>query len=113
MAKFYGEVGYAETTETTDGVWTEVITEKKYSGDVLRSTRRLQAGENLNDNITVNNLISIVADPFAVQNFQNIRYAKWNGVLWKVTDVEVQRPRLILTLGGVYNGEQIQSTDVT
>jgi len=104
MAKFYGEIGYAETTETAPGVWTDVVTERKYFGDVIKNTRRLEAGEGLNDNLTINNMVSIVADPFAYQHFHAMRYVKWMGALWKVTNVEVQRPRLILTIGGVYNG---------
>lgn len=104
MAKFYGAIGYAETTETAPGVWTEQITEKNYSGDVVKNIRRSQTGENLNDNLTVSNIISIVADPFANQNFYSMRYVKWMGVSWKITSIEVQRPRLLLTIGGVYNG---------
>lgn len=105
MAKFYGVIGYAETKETKPGVWSEVINERSYYGDVLRISRRLQAGENLNDDFTVNNEISIVADPFAYQNFHAMRYIKWMGASWKVVKVDVQRPRLILSIGGVYNGE--------
>lgn len=103
MAKFYGEIGYATMTETKPGVWTEVITERKSSGDVIKNTRRWQAGENLNDDLMIDNKISIVADPFASQNFHAMRYVKWMGALWKITNVDVQRPRLILTIGGVYN----------
>ena len=103
MAKFYGSVGYAETTETAPGVWTEVLTERQYSGDVLKLSRRWQAGDNLNDDLAINNLISIVADPFAYQNFYKMRYIEWMGAFWKITNIEVQRPRLILTIGGVYN----------
>lgn len=103
MAKFYGVIGYAETTETAPGVWTEVITERNYSGDVIRNTRRLQSSENLNDDLVINNIISIIADPYAYQNFHAMRYVYWMGVFWKITSVEVQRPRLLLTIGGVYN----------
>ena len=105
MAKFYGKIGYVETTETRPGVWTESVTERDYVGDVIRNTRRWQTGENLNDDLVINNIISIVADPFANQNIQTMRYVKWAGVPWKITNVELQRPRLILTLGGVYNGQ--------
>ena len=105
MAKFYGVIGYTETTETAPGVWEEVITERNYSGDVIKNTRRYQAGENLNDDLIINNIISIVADPFANQNFHKIRYIEWMGAFWKISNVEVQRPRLILTIGGVYNGK--------
>lgn len=103
MAKFYGSVGYIVTSETAPGVWTENVTERKYFGDILKLTRRWQAGENLNDDLTINNLISIIADPFAYQNFHAMRYIEWMGAFWKITNVEVQRPRLILTIGGVYN----------
>lgn len=103
MGKFYGKIGYAETRETTPGVWTEEITERNYTGDIIKNTRRWQSGDTLNDDLVINNIISIVADPFAYQNFHAIRYIMWMGASWKVTNIEVQRPRLILTIGGVYN----------
>lgn len=110
MAKFYGLIGYVETSETSPGVYEELTTEKTYFGDVIKNTRRLEVGEGVNDNVNVNNMISIVADPFANQNFHSIRYVKWMGALWKITNVEVQRPRLILTIGGVYNGQSTSSS---
>lgn len=103
MAKFYGVIGYAETKETAPGVWREVITERSYYGDVIRNTRRWEGSEHLNDDLNINNLISIVADAYANENFFAIRYITWMGSKWKVTNVEVQRPRLILTIGGLYN----------
>lgn len=107
MARFYGEVGYSEGTQETpagSGVWVDVIVEKPYFGDVVRNTRQLREGEKINDDLTVNNSISIVADPYAYQNILAIRYIRWMGKLWKVTDVDVISPRLSLRLGGVYNG---------
>lgn len=109
MAKFYGVVGYSETKETSVDVWSEDITERTYTGDVLKNTRRWDNGEHLNDNLNVNNSISIVADAYAYQHFFAIRYVVWMGAKWKVTNVEVQSPRLILTIGGVYN-EQSDGT---
>lgn len=103
MAKFFGAIGYAETVETTPGVWEEQITERKYYGDLIRNFRRLESSGNLNDNVNVANEISIVADPFANQNFHAMRYVKFMGAKWKITNVEVQYPRLILTIGGVYH----------
>lgn len=105
MARFYGEVGYGTGTETAPGVWSDEIVERAYYGDILRNTRQMRddAGS-LNDELTVQNSISIVADEYALQSFFAIRYVKWMGTLWKVTDVEVQSPRLLLRLGGVYNG---------
>lgn len=103
MAKFYGVIGYVELKETYTDVWQEVVTERKYSGDVIENTRKWVGSEYLNDNLVINNRISIVADPYAVQNFHAIRYAEWMGAKWKVTNVKVAYPRLILDLGGVYN----------
>ena len=104
MNKFYGKIGYAITKETTPGVWVERIVERSYYGDVIRNIRRLQSSENLNDDINVSNEISIVADAFANQNFHSMRYVEYMGTKWKVSSIEVKYPRLILSIGGVYNG---------
>lgn len=104
--KFYGEIGYGEAVESSpgSGVWIDNIVEYKYYGDVTRNTRRLQEGEYLNNDLTVNNQISVVADAYANEHFFAIRYVMWAGARWTVSDVEVQSPRLILRLGSVYNG---------
>lgn len=104
MAKFYGEVGYGENIQTKPGVWEDQIVEKLYYGDVIRNTRQLREGENLNNDLSVQNSISIVADAYANNHFFAIRYVRWAGTLWTISDVEVQSPRLLLRLGGVYNG---------
>ena len=105
MAKYYGAIGYAETVETKPGVWKEQITERMYSGDLLRNTSRFQSTDKLNDDINISNEISIIADPYANQNFHLMRYIEFMGTKWKITNVEVQYPRLILTIGGLYNGK--------
>lgn len=105
MAKFYGAIGFATLTETDPGVWKEQIVKHNYYGDLLQNSRRLQSADQLNDNINVTNEISIVADPYANANFHSIRYVEFMGTKWKVSNVKVQYPRLILTLGGVYNGQ--------
>ncbi len=102
MAKFYGTIGFATTAETAPGVWTEQITERQYYGDLGRNSRRLQSAEHLNDDINISNELSIVSDPFARENFHSMRYVEFMGAKWKVSTVEVQYPRLILTLGGLY-----------
>ena len=105
MARFYDVVGYAPSNiETAPGVWEDVVVERKYFGDVLRNTRRLEGGDQVNNDITVGNSISIVADDDALGGFFNMRYVKWMGTNWIISDIEVQSPRLILRLGGVYNG---------
>ena len=103
MTRWCGVIGYAETLEIEPGVWSEEFTERKYYGDLLRNSRRLQGSQQVNDNITISNQISILADPYAVQHFHAIRYAELFGTKWKVSSVEVQYPRLILELGGAYN----------
>lgn len=106
MAKWFGKIGYAIPTEIRPGVWTDgdnPIT-FEYYGDLTRNSRRLQSSDKLNDNVMISNELSIVADPFAYENFHAIRYAEFMGTRWKVTNIEVQYPRLILTLGEVYNG---------
>lgn len=104
MAKFYGAIGFGHAIETSPGVYEDVITEKLYYGDVHRNSRQAQENGNVNLDITVQNSISIVADAYATENFFAIRYIAWMGELWVVSNVEVQRPRLVLRLGGVYNG---------
>lgn len=105
MARYYGVIGFSGgSTETTPGVWDEVIVERPYYGDVIRNTRRLQSGEYVNDNVTISNEISIVSDPYALQNFHAMRYVAWMGTNWKVTSVDVQYPRLILSIGDEYHG---------
>lgn len=106
MAKFYGVIGYAETVETSPGVWEEQITERNYYGELVRNTSRFQITDQVNDNVNIANEISIIADPFATQNFHTMRYIEFMGAKWKITNVEVRYPRLILTIGGVYNGNQ-------
>lgn len=106
MAKFYGVIGYAEPTETRAGVWEDVMKEHPAKGDVLRNQRRMEDGDKVNDDLSLNNQISIVADPYALANYFAIRYVKWMGGYWKVTNVEVQYPRLLLTIGGLYRGQK-------
>lgn len=106
MDKFFGPVGYVRTIETETGDWDEVSTEQNYYGDVLKHSRRLESSSARNDDIVISNQISIISDPYALENFCYIKYVVWCGTPCKVTDVNVQYPRLVLTLGGVYNGER-------
>ena len=102
--KWHGVIGFADTIEEEPGIWTEDIFEHAYYGDVIRNTRSLQSSGQVNDDVNVSNLISIIADPYAMKTFHSIRYIEFMDTKWKVTNVEVQYPRLILTIGGVYNG---------
>ena len=105
MAKWYGKVGYSETVETSPGVWTPQDTVREYYGDVIRNTTKWAVNsDSTNDDLTVNGQISIVADPFANNKFHSMKWIEFMGARWKVTSVEPQPPRLLLTLGGVWNG---------
>lgn len=106
MAKFHGKLGYGIAGETKPGVWVDQIIEKDVVGDFIKNTRQLENSGGVNDNININNSISIVADPYVTENFHLIKYVKFMGTAWKVRTAEVQYPRIILTLGGEYNGEQ-------
>lgn len=107
MAKFYGKIGYSITTEVRPGVYKSRIIERSYYGDVLRDTSRWSASpDSTNDDLNISNQISIVSDQFAYQNSRSIKYVEFMGAKWKVTNLEIRHPRLILTIGGVYNGKQ-------
>jgi len=102
--RYFGKVGYAIPEETGLDIIEDTIVERSYYGDVLKNNRRWEKGEGVNDNLNVSNKISIIADPYAYEHSYAIKYAEWMGAKWKVTDLEIDRPRLILTLGGVWNG---------
>jgi hypothetical protein len=105
MARFCGAVGYNDgQVEQKPGVFVDKMVEFNYYGDILRNTRQLHEGESLNNDLTVNNSISIVADAYANEHFFAIRYAEWAGTFWTVEEVTVESPRLLLRLGGIYNG---------
>lgn len=104
MAKWYGKIGYAEQVEIEPGVWDSKIVERPYFGDAIRINRMLQNSGEVIDNINVGNQISILADPYANDNFHTMIYVEYMGTLWKISNVDVQFPRLVLNLGGIYNG---------
>lgn len=105
MARFSGVIGYGESVKTGPGIWDDVVTERgPYYGDVVRNTRQFRDGDKVNDDVSVSNSISIMADDYANEHIFAIRYVRWAGTLWTVSSVEVQSPRLILSIGGVYNG---------
>lgn len=104
MAKFYDAIGYGEAQEVDPGVYEDVITERKLYGDVLADTRQMREGGQVNQDLAINNSISVNADAYAYQNILKIRYIRWLGAYWNVTNVEVKTPRIILRMGGLYNG---------
>lgn len=103
--KFYGKIGFTYQAETAPGVWEEKSEEKDVYGDVLSNVRRWETGSEINEDLTVSNRLSVVASRFIYEHLGAMRYVDWNGTTWKIKSAEIVRPRVILTLGGVYNGE--------
>ena len=111
MAKWYGQIGYVETVETEPGLWEEQITERSYYGDLVSNRWKRQSSGSINDDVNIANDISIVADPYANEHCSSMAYVEFMGTKWKISNVEVQYPRLILTIGGVYNENQATVTE--
>ena len=111
MAKFYGSIGFSITKEIRPGAWVEEIVQKDYVGDIIRNTRRMSDSQfTTNGNIVLSNQISIVSkDNFIAENFQNIVYVEWKGVKWTVNSVSIERPRILLNLGGVYGNQTFEA----
>lgn len=101
--KWAGVIGFSKTVETATDVWTEEIIERSYHGDLLSFSTRWQNGSSINDDLNISNKISILCDPYINNAIGRIKYATFMGTKWKVNDISVQYPRLVLSLGGVYN----------
>lgn len=106
MAKYHGKIGFGQTSEIKPGVWKDTIIEKNYYGDILQNIVRNDRSQQVNDDLNISNRFSIISDPFATQNFYSIKYLEYLGVKWKVTSVDLQYPRLILSVGGVWNADK-------
>lgn len=102
MAKYYGHIGFATQVESEPGIWTDVIERRPYKGDILRSGRRYEASENINDNFTITNSFSIISDAFLYSHIPAMRYIEYLGTKFKITSVEIERPRVNISVGGVY-----------
>jgi hypothetical protein len=105
MAKFTGKVGFIEFVESEPGLFRPVVIEKSFSGDLLLDRRGWKASEHTSGDVFVSNRISLLANADLVNNLANIKYVIFMGVKWKVATFEILLPRVILTLGEVYNAE--------
>ena len=104
MPKCSGIIGYALVEETQPGVWDENISEKKYFGDLIIDNRRIVDKSEINDNINISNNISIVSNSFMSDNMAFMRYITFMGSKWKISSLDIKPPRIIITIGGLYNG---------
>lgn len=105
MSRFHGKVGYELPGQLVKNVWTANVEERDLYGDILNETRSLEPSDKVNDDFRVQHRISVMADAFLLENYAKIKYVEMGGGRWTVTSVQIQRPRLILTLGGVYRGK--------
>lgn len=104
--KFFGKIGFENTTESEPGIWTPTITPRSYYGDVNRNQRRWQINEEtINDNLNISNEISILADTYLLENLGSMRWVEYGGEKWKISWINLQYPRVILTLSGLYTEE--------
>lgn len=108
--KYHGMIGFVTFQEKTTGVDVEIPVEREYTGDVIKNTKRWDSGQQVNPKLNISNQISIVADPYVRENLFAIRYLSWMGSLWEINSVDVQYPRMIITIGGVYNGPAVRSS---
>ncbi len=115
MSRFFGPIGFVIMIEEPEdsGIWVEIPKEKNYRGEISKNSRRWDNGDQLNKNLNINNTISIVADPYISNHLMEIRYIKWLGSYWEINSVDVQTPRLVLSIGGVYNGPTVGTTPDT
>lgn len=104
MNKYYGQIGFSTTVSNVPGVWDEEIVERSYYGDINRNFNRFSNTDKVNGDINISNVISVVADPYAYENFNHMKYITFMNNKWKINSVEVQFPRLIIEVGGLYNG---------
>lgn len=111
MGKFFGKVGLVIMEQTAPGVYMPNTVTVSCYGEVLNVTKRWQgAAEQVNDNLNIDSRISILSNKFLTENLSHIRFVEWMGAPWKVTSVELSYPRIILSIGGVYNDNDEQET---
>lgn len=105
MNRFFGKIGfcYQESEEGSDIV-TERVVLKTYRGDLLKSNRKWETAEQIIDQFNISNRVSIMADPYSLDNLYAIKFVILHGKAWKITDAEIQYPRIILSIGGLWNG---------
>ena len=104
MDRFCGKIGFISSEESEPGVWTDKVIEREYRGEIKRNVRKWNSTEYLNDDVNISNSISIVADSYVYDNLYAMKYIHFSGALWKINDIEIQSPRIILSIGGLYNG---------
>lgn len=102
--KWYGNIGFGIPVNEND-IHTEVITDKPYKGDILENNLRWQQSDKIDDDLNITNKISVIANDFAYDNIGYMKYVELRGNKWKIVSATLQYPRILLTIGGVWNGD--------
>lgn len=106
MAKFHGIIGFGVTEKTSPGVWKDTVTERRYTGDVIKNAQRWNSKDEMNPELTISDTISIIGDSFAMENVSAIKFVEWRGAKWCVKTITVEPPRVLLAIGGLYHGDE-------
>ena len=112
MGVFYGPIGFVTVSENPpdSGIWEEIPEERMYRGEIVRNSRKWESTDQVNKNLNISNTISIIIDPYLSNNINTIRYIKWLNSYWEITSIDVEYPRMVLSIGGVYNGPTVGAT---
>jgi hypothetical protein len=109
MARFTGLVGYVTQEESVPGVWSQSETPKMMKGDIIRQSitngkgDRVADSGKVNDDVSLGHRVSLIGDAYAFANCFNMKWVQINGIKWSISSIEMQRPRIIVSLGGMWN----------
>lgn len=103
--KFSGKAGFRiDDVEIEPGVYKPQVVVKAIKGSVVSNSYQHQNSDKSTiDNVRITNQLSIVANQFLNKHITNLMYVEFQGVKWKVESFDIQPPRVVVSLGGVYN----------
>jgi hypothetical protein len=103
MSKFWGPIGINRGfQETGPGIIDNVIEEVYVKGEI-RNVKASWSQQTMNDTLQARHLLSVVTPEDSEIDFNEVVYIVWQGHKWAVTSIQYNRPRVELTLGGLYN----------
>lgn len=104
--KYSGLAGFNEKDiEVRPGVLQNQIKERRIKGNVLNYGHyNSDTPNSMQQDVSIRNRLSIIMDPYIKKNFNNILYVTFMNVRWSISSLTINGNRVILDLGGVYNG---------
>ena len=104
MSKFWGPIGINRgPVQTAPGILEVVIEELEVSGEMRQLQLRWPQAR-MQEGLSANHVLSIVTPEDSDIDFTEVVYIVWQSRKWSVTSIQYKRPRVELTLGGLYNG---------